>query len=408
MPLSEHLYKLKGIIRHYAWGGYNYIPELTGISNEKKEPCAEYWMGAHPASPSIVQTGQGDVPLNDLIERSPEKFLNKTVYAHFGELPFLFKVLDVRDMLSIQVHPSKKGAEEGFDREEKAGIPLTDPHRNYKDRNHKPELMVALSDFYLLHGFRTEASMEKILYDTLELNIFLPLFRKHGYKALYQMVMEMKQSDVDAIQGSLVAREKALKSMGQLTRNDPGWWVCKLYEGQDNISENFDRGIFSLYFFNIVKINKGDGIFQGAGVPHAYLEGQNIEIMANSDNVLRGGLTPKHVDVPELLRHTTFEGIIPHILSGQSIDQSSKETFYPSGVPDFGISKISMDVSGSLSLKAFSMEILLVTEGNCEIKEDGKPVLFLKRGEVAVLLPGTSYEICSDNRVTIYRAFVPQ
>ena len=339
MTTNERIFKLKGVVQHYAWGGHSFIPELIGDHNDNNKPCAEYWMGAHPSAPATFHLNGELGTLDQLIKSNPAKTITEAVYNKFGELPYLFKVLDVHDMLSIQVHPTKEEAEKGFDREEAAGISIHAPYRNYKDRNHKPEIMVALSDFWLLHGFKQKADLEATLENTPELRVLLTLFKKEGIKALYQFVMEMDQADANTILLPLVKREIRHKLDGKLSRTEPGWWAAKLYEGKD-LSGDLDRGIFSIYFFNIVQINPGEAIFQHAGVPHAYLEGQNIELMANSDNVLRGGLTPKHVDVPELMKHTSFEEIVPAVMKGEPGRVGEK--IYPCPVPDFGISKIEL------------------------------------------------------------------
>jgi mannose-6-phosphate isomerase len=399
--LKERFFKLKGVVQHYAWGGTTFIPALVGVSNEEQKPCAEYWMGAHVSAPSTLQLNGETIGLNKLIEQYPQEVLTNAVFDRFGELPYLFKVLDVREMLSIQVHPTKEEAEKGFDRENEAGIPLQAAYRNYKDRNHKPEVMVALSEFWLLHGFKSKSALEQTLENIAEFNVFIPLFKKEGIRSLYQLVMEMDQAAVNTILFSLVKREIRKKQNGELTKQDPGWWAAKAYE-ESGRKEHMDRGIFSIYFFNIVQVQPGEAIFQKAGVPHAYLEGQNIELMANSDNVLRGGLTPKHVDVPELMKHTLFEEVIPEIMAGNPAREGEK--IYPCPVPDFGISKIELIPGGTYSAIANSPEIMIVTEGGALINN----TMVLKRGEVVAMLPGLEYNIQASGNAVLFKAFVPQ
>ncbi len=393
------IFKLKGFNQHYAWGGFHFIPDLLGIHNPENKPFAEYWMGAHPSASSTLQTAEGDVLLRDLINKDPEAALTKEVYQKFGELPYLLKVLDVKDMLSIQVHPTKAEAEKGFDAEEAAGIPINAPNRNYKDRNHKPEVMVALSDFWLLHGFKEKSLLEKTLEEVQEFNILLPLFRREGYKALYQFVMEMTQQEANIFLIQVVKREIRRKLDGELTKADPGWWVAKLFENGQPIGD-IDKGVFSIYFFNIVNAKPGEAVFQGAGLPHAYLEGQNIELMANSDNVLRGGLTPKYIDVPELMKHTLFEGIIPNVMKGSEIRIGEKN--YPCPVPDFAISKISLHGNSSYTNSTEGLELFIVTEGGAVINNH----TVVKKGEALCMLPGAAYEIQSSGECTLYKAFV--
>ncbi|MFY9464807.1 MAG: mannose-6-phosphate isomerase, class I [Sediminibacterium sp.] len=400
MLFNERIFKIKGVVQHYAWGGHSYIPALIGDHNEANKPCAEYWMGAHPSAPSVLHINGEPVSLDQLFKADPAGNLSQAVADRFGELPYLFKVLDVHDMLSIQVHPTKEEAEKGFDRENAAGIPLNAPHRNYKDRNHKPEVMVALSDFWLLHGFKSKAALEETLESNAELRILQTLYKKEGARALYQFVMEMDQVDVNILLAPLVKREILHEQEGRLNRQQPGWWVAKLYEGKE-LNTDLDRGIFSIYFFNIVQINPGEAIFQKAGIPHAYLEGQNIELMANSDNVLRGGLTPKHVDVPELMKHTSFEEVIPEVMKGVPAGQGEK--IYPCPVPDFGISKIELSAGSEYEATAVTPEMVIVTEGGAMVNNS----LVLKRGEAMVMLPGGHYQVYASGNCTLFKAFVP-
>jgi mannose-6-phosphate isomerase len=399
MEASHKIFKIKGCIQHYAWGGNTFIPEMLGIANNDEAPCAEYWLGAHPSASAQIIDNEIVGTLNELIKKDPSGTLGDATYKAFGELPYLLKVLDVKQMLSIQVHPTKKEAELGFDREESEGIPINAPNRNYKDRNHKPEVMVALSDFWLLHGFKEKGLLEKTLADVPEFNILLPLFKREGYQALYQFVMEMSKEEVNSFLMQTVKREIRYKREGALTKADPGWWVAKLFEGEENII-NIDKGVFSIYFFNIVNAKPGEAVFQGAGLPHAYLEGQNIELMANSDNVLRGGLTPKYIDVPELMKHTLFEGIIPQIMKGNEIRTGEKN--YPCPVPDFAISKIDLNTNLSYINLSVSMEILLVTEGGAVLNNS----MALKKGEAVCLLPGASYSLISSGHCTLFKAYV--
>lgn len=403
MEFINKVFKLKGKIQHYAWGGYNFISRLTGIENSQHLPCAEYWMGAHPSAPAELIINNSAQSLYQLIKNEPVQFLSQKVYNQFGELPYLFKILDVKDMLSIQVHPSKTEAEKGFAAEEAANIPLNSPQRNYKDKNHKPEVMVALSEFWLLHGFKPQKEIEKLLTDIREFNILKPLFKNGNYKALYQFVMEMKQDEIDALLKNVVLDEIRKKQAGELTKANAGWWICKLFENKNEI-KNIDRGVFSIYFFNIVKVNKGEAIFQSAGVPHAYLEGVNVELMANSDNVLRGGLTNKHIDVPELMKHTTFTPVTPHIIKGNEAGRFEKK--YPCPVSNFGINKIELGSNQTYHSLSTSLEIIIAIEGGYVVNTNADN-LVIKQGEALAVLPNTEYSIVSSGNCLLYKAFVP-
>lgn len=401
MKTTPKIEKLKGRCMHYAWGGDSFLPVFLGIPNPEHKPFAEYWMGAHPSAPSNILTREGMVSLYTLCQEEPETVLSEKVYDRFGELPYLFKILDVKDILSIQVHPDKTAAEKGFDREEAEGIPINAPYRNYKDRNHKPELMVALSEFWLLHGFRPHTDIETVLAEVPEFNILKPLFKRNGLQALYRFVMEMAQPEINAMLGNLIKREIRNRSEGLLTKEMPGWWVAKIFAGK-TVMGDIDRAVFSLYFFNIVQVQPGQGIFQGAGVPHAYMEGQCVELMANSDNVLRAGLTPKHIDVPELMKHILFEAVIPDVMKGTELLPG--EYRYPCPVPDFGIARIELAASRSYTQTSSSLEILIVTEGGALVNN----AMVLKRGEAFMVIAGQTYTLHASGKATLYKAFVPQ
>lgn len=392
--MSKPILRLKGKIQHYAWGGTTFLPGLLHIENADGRPCAEYWLGVHPSAPAMVEVDGAALPLSELIKNNPNEYIGTAVHQLFGELPYLLKVLDVKDMLSIQVHPTKEEAKKGFEAEEAAGIPVDAPHRNYKDSNHKPEVMVALSPFYLLHGFKPDQKLRETLTNTPGFEALLPVYNSGGYKGLYRHVMEMPQADVDSLLLPLVAHEinnPADKSL-------PGYWVAKLYGGGAPAGD-IDRGIFSIYFFNIVHLQPGEAIFQGAGIPHAYLEGQNIELMANSDNVLRGGLTPKHIDLAELMKHTLFEAVEPKVMQGN--EMNPVETFYPCPVPDFAISAIRLN--GQLYQKtSLSAEIYLVVKGEVSVGNQGR----WSSGEAFYARPGTEVNLVGDGAL-LYKAFVP-
>jgi mannose-6-phosphate isomerase len=394
----RNVYKLKGTIQHYAWGGYDFIPRLLGIDNSGKQPFAEYWMGAHSSAPSHLLNGNASIPLNELFQSNPQ-LLGSHTRQKFRQLPYLFKLLDVREMLSIQVHPSKEEAEKGFDAEEERGLELTSPKRNYKDRNHKPEVMIALSDFWLLHGFKPEAELKATL-SVPQLRSLIPVFDADGYEGLYRYVMELPQQEVNAMLSSLVQKEVRRRSFHESERNEPGYWVGEYY--LNSKTENIDRGIFSIYFFNLVYLQPGQGIFQGAGVPHAYLCGQNVELMANSDNVLRAGLTNKHVDIDELLKHTRFEAVHPDILTGE---HGEHENIFHLPVEDFMIGQIILNASDCYTLRPTGPEILICVKGEATVNAGN--TLNINKGEVFIAFPGSEVKISASSGAVFFRAAVP-
>ena len=383
-------YKLHGVHRHYDWGGTQFIPQLMQLKNDQNKPFAEYWMGAHLSAPAIIDTDQyGSIPLDQLLEKDKS----------FGSLPYLYKILDVASMLSIQVHPDKASAAIGFEKEEKAGISIDASNRNYKDKNHKPEVMVALSDFWLLHGFLAPALLQKRLEDFKPLNVLVKEFANDDYKNLYQHFMQLDTAASDAILKPLLEEAMASVKNGSVDKMHPHWWANKYYNGVVP-TENIDKGIFSIYILNIVYIPKNQGIFQGAGLLHAYLEGQNIELMANSDNVLRGGLTPKHVDINELIQHVQFKPTYPAVMEGTPINVN--EVNYPCPVADFGLSKIAINAGESYTIHTQSIEMLLVMEGQMDINGNSYKV-----GEVAMVKPEQAINIDSSMGALIFRSFAP-
>ena len=400
------IYKLNGVVQHYAWGGTQFIPNLLAVENKEKTPFAELWMGTHIKGPASVQTIEGEVSLANLIKKAPSKKLGQKVAANFNnKLPFLFKVLDVDSMLSIQSHPTKKAAEIGFAKENLTNISVTAPNRTYRDDNHKPEVMVALTDFWLLHGFKSIGAIRAILaipeFVALQSN-----FGEHGdIYQLYKAIMEMSQKEVNQFLAPLWQRLQPAFKAGKLEKTTADYWAAQAFEDY-TIDGNFDRGIFSIYLFNLVNIKKGEGIFQAAGIPHAYLEGVNMELMANSDNVFRGGLTQKHIDVPELLTHLVFDEINPKILKGIKI--SEVEKIFKTPAPDFELSEIKLDKNQVYrSTKTASAETLIIMEGTISINFNRKSLSFNK-GESFFVEANTAYTIKAATTSLLFKAKVPQ
>jgi len=396
--------RLIGTVKHYDWGGTSFIPDLLNKENSTRRPFAEYWLGAHQQDECRIIWPDGrSAFLKEYLANHPE-LLGTAVQKEFDQLPYLLKVLDVNEMLSIQVHPSKASAEKEFARENAEGIPLQAANRNYKDPNHKPELMVACSDFWLLHGFKQEREIKKILNLVPELNNLLPVYINNGYQGLYRYVMEMPQDDVNRLLEPLCRRIIPLYNEGKLNKNQESFWAARAANYFEQPGK-IDRGIFSIYFFNLLQLKKGEGIFQGAGLPHAYLEGQNVEIMASSDNVLRGGLTNKHVDVKELLKHVKCEAANIDVLEGES---SNKERIYKTNVSDFLLSSIELGEDESYVFTPFTAEIILLLSGRALLKCESQ-VINLRKGEpAAICFPGLPVSMLSSEKTTVFKASVPR
>ena len=407
---------LTGKVQHYEWGGTEFIPRLLGQDNPEGQPFAELWIGAHASAPSDAHLDAATVPLTDLQAAAPEALLGPAVTEAFGgRLPYLYKVLDARQMLSIQAHPTKAQAEEGFRLENEAGIDLKAPNRNYKDDNHKPEVHVALTEFWMLHGFRPLEEIAAVLSSVPEFAAVMPDFgerlgraddeaaRKDLLRDLYGHAMTMPQPDVDAILNPLIER---LERENPTDKDTPNFWARRAARVFPLPEGHRDRGILSIYLLNLVHLQPGQGTYQAAGQLHAYLEGVNMELMANSDNVLRGGLTPKHVDVPELMRTLTFESGHPDILDGEA--NSDTETVYRTLATEFEISRIALNAGQRHGQAAgHGPDAIIVMEGAAEIASESQAIT-LTRGQIVLAPDAVGYSLeATHGPAILYRATVP-
>lgn len=411
------IFKLKGVVQHYDWGGFDFIPSLLGQPHPSPLPCAELWLGAHGGGASIAELTDGSVPLPDLVTAAPAQVLGVAVAARFQNLlPYLFKVLDARKMLSIQAHPTIAQAQAGFEAEESAGVPLKASTRNYKDRNHKPEVHVALTDFWMLHGFRPLEEIAESLRNVEELQPLMPDFaerlelagndaaaRSALLRELYGHAMVMPQAVVDSLLNPLISR---LEKESPTNKDLPDFWAVRAAREFPLPDGHRDRGIFSIYFLNLVRLQPGEATYQSAGTLHAYLEGVNVELMANSDNVLRGGLTPKNVDVAELMRVLCFDEGKVDVIHG--IDAENGETVYPTPASEFELSRIqcSKDRVYHSGTRA-GPDILIVMEGEITATA-GVDKLQFKKGESFFASQDCSYEITSQSGfAVVFKASIP-
>ncbi|MFJ3337550.1 mannose-6-phosphate isomerase, class I [Streptomyces sp. NPDC086766] len=343
--------RLDNTVRPYAWGSTTAIPRLLGVE-PSGEPQAEMWMGAHPGAPS--RTGRGT--LVEVVEADPERELGAAAVAKFGpRLPFLLKILAAGAPLSLQVHPDLKQAQDGYADEERRGVPIDAPHRNYKDANHKPELICALTEFDGLCGFRDPRSAADLLegLGVASLKPYVDLLRAQPEDAaLREVLTALLTADRDEIAGTVAEAADACARLGgayapyaDIARHHPG-----------------DPGVLAAMLLHHVRLQPGEALFLGAGIPHAYLSGLGVEIMANSDNVLRCGLTPKHVDVPELLRVVRFASDDPGVLRPEAA--ADGEEVYDTPIDEFRLSRYVLPEGGEVrALTAGTPQILLCTAG---------------------------------------------
>ncbi|QIM68064.1 mannose-6-phosphate isomerase, class I [Basfia succiniciproducens] len=384
------IYKLTGSLQHYVWGGHDYLPELLHIKKEPNQYYAEWWLGAHSSSPSTIEVEEKQLSLIDFIGQHPE-VLGSQSRALFGdELPYLLKILDVKKPLSIQLHPTKKQAEIGFAEENSKGIDLKDAKRTYKDNNHKPEMMIALSDFWLLHGFKTKEKIIETLKNRPTLTALLSKLETQDMHGFYADIMQASQTELANWLLPIIESNKIAYEKGELSLENPDYWVLYAMEAMEISPEKLDSGLICFYLFNIVHTKTGEGIYQDAGIPHAYLRGQNIELMACSDNVIRGGLTPKHVDIPALLEVIDCREVVPEIIP--PAPQENGAFIYSTPAKDFALENVRYDAGIKIESKAENATIIFVMQGTLKISQKNT-ALFLKQGESAFICADTQYRI---------------
>jgi mannose-6-phosphate isomerase len=384
--------RLSNTVRPYAWGSTTAIPELLGVA-PTGEPQAEMWMGAHPGSPSrLTRTAGTEQPLTDIIAADPERELGPATVEKFGpRLPFLLKLLAAGAPLSLQVHPDLAQAKKGYEDEERRSVPIDAPHRTYKDANHKPELICALTPFEGLCGFRrpTEAAEAMAALGVDSLKPYVDLLGAHPEEAaLREVLTAILTADPAEMAETVTAAAAAAERLGGA--HAPYARIAHHFPG--------DPGVIAAMLLNHVQLQPGEALFLGAGVPHAYLGGLGVEIMANSDNVLRCGLTPKHIDVPELLGIVRFEATDPGILRPEA--SPSGEELYETPVDEFRLSRYDLSPGAApVDLTRSAPQILLCTAG-------------APRVGTLDLAPGGSVFVPSDESVeasgtgTLFRATV--
>lgn len=330
--MNKNFFLLKNVIQDYAWGTQNALNTLFDIPNPMNIPQAEIWMGAHPNGCSKISFEGKEILLSDFIFSDKTAILGENTAHLFGELPYLFKVLSAGKALSVQVHPSKEQAEAGFKKEERLGIPLNASFRNYKDPNHKPELVYALTEYQAMNGFREHAEILSLFkqINIEELSPIVETFEKNqheqGLSVFFENLLSLNETQKNICVSKLVRFVKAHQDdeLFALILN-----LCEQYPG--------DVGLFSPLILNTLTLKPGEAMFLDACTPHAYIKGTGLEIMANSDNVLRAGLTPKYMDVIELISCTRFIPIAKETIRlSPHIENNAKH--YPAPVSDFKFS----------------------------------------------------------------------
>jgi mannose-6-phosphate isomerase len=397
-----NFYKLRNQIKHYDWGSPDFIPRLMGLASNN-EPYAELWMGSHAGSSSLVSLPSGEMSLGELIAGDPRRYLGEKTAERYNTLPFLFKLLAAEKPLSIQAHPNLAQAREGFERENRAGLAQDAPARNYRDSNHKPEIICALTPFTGMCGFRSPDEIRRLLslfLDSAPASLsegFAPLLRaletpnattalRNFFEILFNLSLAIKNTLTEFI----LSAHGAENCEWELMRN-----FARLYPS--------DPAVIAPLYLNVFRLEPGEAFFLKAGVLHAYIHGFGVELMANSDNVLRGGLTSKHIDIPELMKVLDFNPLKPQIIKPEA--HFSCFT-YPAPCEEFSLTVI-RGTGGVINMPATlaqSASIGIVTEG--EVSVSGT---VLKRGESAFFPSANSGEspLALQGHFTFYIASVP-
>lgn len=388
------IFKLNNPIKNFQWGCTSAFSELFKIANPHQLPQAEMWMGAHPNGSSTVTIDKEESTLVDAISSNPSLWLGDKSGRYEDKLPFLVKILAANQPLSIQVHPSKEAAQVGFDKENELGIALDAAERNFKDANHKPELVYAITPYLAMNGFRELSSIHRLfsaaILPSLKsiLDPFLAMPTQETLEQLFAAILQMDEQQKANAVSELLRFESTIEESAEVIE------TFKLITELAKLYPN-DVGLFSPLFLNVVELKPGEAMFLFAETPHAYLKGVGVEVMANSDNVLRAGLTPKYIDVPALLANTRFESIksnelrMPPSVDGQRL-------IYPIPVDDF---KFDIIQDGTLDIAVSSPEIVLCIDGTVELCSSQSRVI-LTTGESAIIPAATSsYSLNSNGTI---------
>lgn len=392
-----HAERLQGVIRSYAWGSRTALARWQGRSAPTPEPEAELWIGAHPLAPAQLADGGS---LIDWIQAAPEQALGAGPLERFGpQLPFLLKWIAVEQPLSLQAHPDAEQARAGFERENAAGLAPDSPLRNYRDPNPKPELLCAQGPFEALCGFRPAQAIRADL-EALGLAPGEPLLRtlcERGHADFFRDWMQCEPARRAALLARLVAAARS--------DDAPQRWLRRLAQLHPG-----DPGLLAPLLLNFVRLEAGEAIFLRPGELHAYLHGVAVEVMACSDNVLRGGLTPKHVDVAELLAVLRCEAAPPR--RSEALRDAEGVLAYVCGAAEFELSRIELAPGECWQAPARrSAEVLLCSAGAARIAESGRPDLDVPCGAAAIVpacAPGYSVRAHADGEpATLQRVRIP-
>ncbi len=399
------MHRLTGSPRAYEWGSHTTIQEFLGTPTSA--PIAELWFGAHPSAPSAMADGAPATDLRALLATDPAAHLGEDVRSRFGDgLPYLLKIIAAERPLSLQVHPNIEQARAGFAAEEVRGVPLDAPHRNYRDRNHKPELVYALSRFDALCGFRAPrraaelvATLDAPLAERLSA-VLAGQPSADGLRAAFtELLTPASRPSADEVAQVVEACARRLRSGSPSPRADRT--VVRLAEAYPG-----DPGVVTSLLLNPVTLEPGEALFVPAGGVHAYLRGTAVELMASSDNVLRAGLTPKHVDVTELLGCVDYVAAPPIRIAPERFHGASRVYYAPVDDFELSITTLTDEDDDAQHLPGRGPRILLCLDGEVTVIATGDGTVTLRRGE-AVFAPASDGPLTARGAGTVVQADVP-
>jgi mannose-6-phosphate isomerase len=374
----KRIYKLQNQIKHYEWGSFNLLPQFLEFENKSGRPHAELWMGTNSGAPSKVYLSDQNRTA-DLCEIA-------------GELPFLFKLLAVETPLSIQVHPDKKQAQEGFREEEELKLDLKAPARKYKDANHKPEILCAISPFTMMAGFRKSEEIQILLEEFISVipqlkEIISPLInaiKADLYNTFFRILYNYSGLELEYINNMV----KEVKISGGVIK-ERQWNLMK------DIAVRYpsDISILSPLYLNLLTLEPGQAVYIPACLLHCYISGFGVELMANSDNVLRCGLTPKYIDIPELMNVVNFAPYMPQVLSSDS----SFRFFYNTPCKEFSLGAFNGDGSEKFFTEK-EAAICLVIDGELHAGDS-----VFKKGE-SFFIPKGDEPLAFNGNYSLYAA----
>ena len=375
---------LRNVIQAYPWGPIDGMVPLLG-NQPTGDHQAELWVGTHERGPSVVVGGDHDGrTLAEVIAEDPRTYLGSELAdAGATALPFLLKVLAIGEPLSLQAHPSAEQATAGFDREEAAGVAIDAPDRTYRDRSPKPEALVALVETWALCGFRPPLAAAELIeeIDVNALDPLLAILRAPGPDALHDAlawVLRLAGDERHEVATATAAAASKATS-GASDRSDPRWWVARLAADYGG-----DPTCLAPLLMELLTLAPGEAVHLGAGNLHAYLEGAGVEIMAASDNVLRGGLTDKHIDVDGLLAVLRFEPGVP--TRPAASDENSNTVAYDCGEAAFLLTRVDLS-DGPVSIAPTGPSLLLAVGGEGDVAGIGGG-LVVGHGDAVFVAPG--------------------